>query len=128
MLVSNGIISNYQRSIISGLILFTDDLEEVKKRVEIVKEILTKYKDYFTNEQIAIIKILYRDYLKMNEDGYYAFGMSEISEKIFFKRYESLADEYIEILSYQPLIEELIKYYLKELEKKFIEFSLGVAI
>lgn len=111
-------IIDFQRGIISGLIYETFIPDEINERMRICEELLPKYKDLFTNEQLQILRIVYHDAKRFNQDGAVAFGLSEISEKIITKKMPYLVDEMLEILEKRPIVESMIPAYLEELEKQ----------
>ena len=113
-------IRNLQRGIISGLVLETFNPEEVNKRFEICEKLIPQYKEYFTKEQLQILRLVYQDAKRYNEDGAVVFGLSELTEEIISKKYPYLVDEMLEILSYGAIVEEMIPIYLEELENQFL--------
>lgn len=114
-------IKDLQRGIISGLIVETFNPEEVNKRFEICEKLIPAYKDLFTKEQLQILRIVYRDAKKYNQDEAVVFGLSELSEKIISKKFPHLVEEMVEILSTGPIVEEMIPIYLEKLEKQALE-------
>lgn len=114
-------IRNLQRGIISGLVYETFIPDEINTRFEICEKLLPKYKEYFTKEQLDILRLIYQDAKRFNQDGAVVFGLSELTEKIISKKYPYLKDELIEILEYQPIVESMIPVYLEDLEKYFLE-------
>jgi len=114
-------IKSLQRGIISGLLVETFNPKEINKRFEICENLIPAYKDLFTKQQLQILRIVYHDAKKYNQDGAVAFGLSELSEKIISKKFPHLIDEMIEIVSTGAIAEEMIPVYLKELEKQTLE-------
>jgi len=114
-------IRSLQRGILSGLMIETFNQEEIKKRCEICEKLMPRYKDYFTKEQLQILKFVYHDSKKYNQDGAVCFGLSELSQRIISKKFPHLVDEMIEILATGAIVEEMIPVYLKELENQTLE-------
>ena len=120
------IILSLQRGIISGLILETFNPDEVKERVKIFNEIIPDYKDFFTKEQLLILRFAYHDYKKYNKDGFICFGLSDVSVKVLINKYSYVEEELSECLSASPLIVETIEEYLKTLRDYVIKQRLGI--
>ena len=114
-------IKSIQRGIISGLVLETFNPEEVNKRFEICEKLIPGYKHLFTEEQLQILRLVYKESKKYLQNGAVVFGISEITERIIAKKYPHLVEEMLEILCTGPLIEEMIPIYLKELENQMLE-------
>ena len=110
-----------QRGIISGLIVETFSPDDVNRRFEFFEKLIPKYKHLFTKEQLQILRIVYHDAKKYNEDGAVVFGLSELGEKIISKKFPYLVDEMVEILATSPIVENMIPAYLKILENKMLE-------
>jgi len=114
-------IKSLQRGIISGLVIETFNPESVNERFEMCEKLIPAYKHLFTKEQLQILRLVYQDVKRYNQDGAVVFGISELTEKIISKKYSYLEEEMIEILATGAIVEEMIPVYLKELENKMLE-------
>lgn len=117
-------ITDLQRGIVSGLMQETFIPDEINMRFEICEKLLPKYKDLFTEQQLQILRLIYQDAKRYNQDGTVVFGLSEKTIEIISKKYPYLAEEIIEIQSRGPITEKMIPVYLKELEKQNLMMEL----
>lgn len=124
---SDPIINSFRRNIISSFLLFDEDPKSVKIKVDILKNDMPKYKDFFTRDQLNILRYVYKDYNDYVLDGFYdCIGLSEASIETMIAKYPNLTSEYVESLTYQPLPATLIKKYLKSLQKSILSKELCI--
>ena len=123
------IVNGYRRNIISSFLLFDEEVESVKIKVNILRNDMSKYKDFFTRDQLNILRFVLKEYNDYASDGFYdCIGLSEASTEMMLGNYPNLAGEYIESLTYQPLPAKLIKHYLKSLQKVILSRELCIPV
>jgi hypothetical protein len=121
MVLVNEAIVAYQRGIINGLAQETFNPDEINKRFEVCEKLIPKYKDYFTSKQLEIMRLIYADAKRYNQDGHVAFGLSEANIKLLLVKFSHLEEELMEVLGTGARPVEVIEEDLKMLEKLTIE-------
>ena len=121
MVLANEVVTAYQRGIISGLAQETFNPDEINERFKVCEKLIPKYKDYFTSTQLEIMRLIYADAKRYNQDGHIAFGLSEANIKLLLTKFPHLEEELTEVLGTGARPVKVIKKDLKMLEKLMIE-------
>ena len=109
-------ILEYQRAILSGLIIESFVLEENNERLNLIVDILNSKSHLFSNVQVSILKKALTEIETVRAEGCYECWI--ISEAFIETLNDNEKSEFIEILSTGALVVNAIPAYLKLIHKK----------